>query len=378
MKIMAVICEYNPFHKGHEYQLKKHREALSADGIICLMSGNFVQRGAPAVFGKWSRAETAVRHGADLVLELPVVYAAQSAMRFARGAVTLLDALGCVDVLSFGSECGDLDKLKQVMDVISTPTFAHLVIYEMQQGNGFAASRSHVLKKHYPALDESLIQSPNNILALEYLCALENIKSNIVPKTLLRNHEFASASQIREKMEQNMDVSAFVPWINPDAKHYDKNAFDQIVSYHFRKETAASLRNIADVAEGLENRFLNLAKTTYGFDALADAVKSKRYTRTRICRMIVNTILGITDQDTEMSPQYARVLAFNETGTKILNKMASASHLPIITKTADAEKENADLLYMLKKDVLASDIYALLTDRKLSGSDYTTSPIYVK
>lgn len=378
MKIMGIICEYNPFHKGHEFQLKTHKNELSADGVICLMSGNFVQRGAPAIYDKWTRAKTAILNGADLVLELPVVYSSQSAMRFAYGSVSVLNALGCVNYLSFGSECGDINKLFEAQEIVFSKVFKNLVSEEMKNGLSYPAARSEVLKKHYHDIDCDLISRPNNILALEYLNSLKILKSKIEPKTLTRNFDFISASEIREKISNNEDISPYVPQ-KSDGKAYDKNAFDTIVSYHFRKETAENLKTIADVAEGLENRFIKCSNSTFGFDDLSEAVKTKRYTKTRIDRIIINALLGITDSDTEKPPRYARVLAFNDTGAKIINEIKENSSVPVITKLTDfVNSENSDLVKMLEKDILATDIYSLLTCEKSGGKDFTTSPLYIK
>ncbi|MBR4890004.1 MAG: nucleotidyltransferase [Clostridia bacterium] len=380
MNILGVICEYNPFHKGHEYQLKTHKKELKADGVVCLMSGNFVQRGAPAVFDKWTRAKTAVLCGADLVLELPVVYSAQSANRFAFGAVSLLDSLGCIDYLSFGSECGDLDKLKELSSVMSSHEFEKYVLEELKTGVSYPKARTNALAFHYPEFDETLTETPNNILALEYIASLEKLKSEILPVTLKRNNEFLSASSIREKMESSEDIREFVPENADflDLPVYDKTAFDSMVSYKFRSETKDSLAKISDVSEGLNNRFLNIAKSTFGADELSSEVKTKRYTKTRIDRIIINTLLGITDEDTTLVPQYARVLAFNDKGTEILNKMGKTSRIPIITKTASANPSTSEFKRMFEKDILATDIYALLTENKNASRDFTTSPIYVK
>jgi len=380
LNILGVICEYNPFHKGHEYQLRTHKKELKADGVVCLMSGNFVQRGAPAVFDKWTRAKTAILCGADLVLELPVVYSAQSANRFAYGSVSLLDSLGCIDYLSFGSECGDLEKLRKLSSVMQSPEFEKYVLEELKTGVSYPKARTNALASHFPEFDKSLTETPNNILALEYIAALEKLKSKITPVTLQRNNEFLSASSIREKMEMNEDIHEFVPE-NADyleLSAYDRTAFDSIVSYRFRSETKDSLAKIADVSEGLNNRFINALKNTFGADELSDKVKTKRYTKTRIDRIIINTLLGITDEDTKIPPQYARVLAFNDKGTEILNKMGKTSRIPVITKTANAKADTPEFMRMFEKDILATDIYALLTENKKASRDFTTSPIYVK
>ena len=375
MKVMAVICEYNPFHNGHKYQLTEHKKILGADAVICLMSGSFVQRGAPAIYDKWTRAKDTVENGADLVLELPVVYSAQSSQRFATGAVLFLDSLEVVDFLSFGSECGDIELLKECADVIKSPEFNVLLEEKLKSGLSYPAARSDVLKDHFPHLDESLISSPNNILSIEYINALEKISSKIEPKTIKRNSEFASASDIRSRLNKGEDISSLVP--TKTRNSYDIKAFDSIVLYHFRKESPKTLQSICDMAEGLHNKFKKASQTATTVSELAEAVKSKRYTRTRIDRIIVNSLLGICDRHTELKPQYARVLAFNSTGQEVLSKIKKASSIPVITKVADAKPDNEDFKLMLEKDLLSTDIYSILTSKK-AGLDFLNSPIKVK
>lgn len=379
MKLLAVICEYNPLHNGHAYHLKSQRERFGADGVVCLMSGSFMQRGTPAIFDKWSRAKAAVVSGADLVLELPVVYSAQSAMRFAHGAVSLLDALGCIDYLSFGSESGDIEKLKKAAGVISSETFSAYMKTETKKGVSYPAARTNILEKGFPTLNTKLVSSPNNILAIEYLRALKSLESTMVPVTHERQMDFLSASVIREKIFNQENIDDAVP---KSAKAcfgtpFDREAYDRIVSYHFRKQTPEALRSISDIAEGLEYRFIKAAKESYGANELAEKVKSKRYTRTRVDRMIANSLLGITDEDTTLPPQYAHVLAFNRCGTKILKEIGKTSQIPIITKMADAKPDTPKYRRMLELDLLATDIYALLTEDKRAGQDFKTSPIYV-
>ncbi len=375
MNILGIICEYNPLHNGHLYQLQSEKVRHKADGVVCLMSGNFVQRGAPAMYDKWSRAKAAVLCGADLVLELPVVYSAQSAMRFAFGAVSLLNHLGCINHLSFGSECGDLKALLCAADVVLNPQFADLVKEKQKSGISYPTARSAALCELFPDLDESLLHAPNNTLAVEYLCALRRLNSSISPVTLKRNTEHLSASLIREKIRAGKNCSQDIPQKARDCfgTPYDAQAFDYMVSAHFRRETPETLRKICDVAEGLEYRFIRAAKETFGANDLVEQVMTKRYTKTRIQRIIVNALLGITDSDTQKPPEYARVLALNDRGAKILKKISQTSEIPVITKLADAV-----MVPMLQKDILATDLYALLTPNKQAGQDFTTSPIYIK
>ncbi len=374
MKTMAVICEYNPFHNGHKYQLTEHKKELGADSVICLMSGSFVQRGAPAIYDKWTRARDAVSNGADLVIELPVVYSAQSAQRFAAGAVKLLDKLGVVDYLSFGSECGDIDALKCAADVINSVEFKTLLEEQLKTGLSYPAARAQILRDHYSNIDERLISSPNNILSLEYINALAELNSSIEPKTLLRNFDFASASEIRDKIHNNENVDGLVP--TEVRTTYDTKAYDNLVLYYFRKERLEALQQICDIAEGLENKFKKASQTSTTCEELAESVKSKRYTRTRIDRICVNSLLGIKDYHTVLNPRYARILAFNSRGQELLAKMKKVSEIPIITKVADAKPDTEEYKIMLEKDLLATDIYSILTN-KPAGLDFKTSPVRI-
>ncbi len=371
MKTMAVICEYNPFHNGHKYQLKEHKKELMADAVICLMSGSFVQRGAPAVYDKWTRAVDAIENGADLVLELPVVYSAQSAQRFAQGAVKLLDKLGVVDYLSFGSECGNIEELIKCADIIDSDDFNMHIQKKIKSGLSYPLARTEVLLENYPHIDKRLIDSPNNILSIEYLNALKNINSKIIPKTIKRNFDFLSASTIREKLSKGENVDELIP--GQIHKIYDRKTFDSLVLYNFRKASLEALHQICDMSEGLEYKFKKALQSAPSCDDLANTVKSKRYTRTRIDRIIANSLLEITDKHTKSEPQYARVLAFNSTGQKLLSAMKKTSSIPVITKVADAKPDNDQFKEMLEKDILATDIYSIITNNDL-GLDFKTSP----
>jgi len=375
MKIMAVICEYNPFHNGHKYQLQKHKEELAADGVICLMSGSFVQRGAPAIYDKWTRASDAVLNGADLVLELPVVYSCQSAQRFATGAVKILDKLGVVDYLSFGSECGDIELLKECAEIVNSDEFNTLLSEKIKSGLNYPQARTEVFCEHFPAIDETLVDSPNNILAIEYINALKNIDSKIEPKTIKRNPDFVSASEIRKKIADDEDVSSLIP--TKVRKMYDQKIFDSLVLYHFTKESLETLHQICDMSEGLEYKFKKALQISRTCDELADTVKSKRYTRTRIDRIMANSLLDIHDEHTKSEPQYARVLAFNDNGQELLAMMKKTSLIPIITKLADAKPDNPDFEEMLKKDILSTDIFSVITNIE-QGLDFKKSPIVLK
>ncbi len=388
MSIVAIICEYNPFHNGHKFQIDMQKKITENDGVIAVMSGNFVQRGAPAICDKWKRAKMALSGGADLVIELPLVFATQSAERFARGGVRLIDKLGIVDYLCFGSECDDIKKLKAVAEHIVSDDVDAKTAELLKNGMSYPAARAKAANDDF----SEILAEPNNILAVEYIKALNEIKSSIIPTLVKRegcNHddktpqnEFASASYIRSCIKEDKDFKKFVPKstyeILKEADIFKSNtALDNIITYLLRTYTPKDLNNISDMAEGLEHRFIEAAKTYSTFDDISQFVKTKRYTKTRIDRILINILLGITKGDIDAEPQYVRVLGFNEKGRELLGEIKKKSSLPIITNTKDARISDKGEK-MLKKDIYATDIYSALCNGKISGLDYLTSPIIIK
>ena len=220
MKTMAIICEYNPFHNGHAYQISQHRSCCGVDCVIAVMSGNFVQRGAPAQCDKWTRAKMALMGGCDLVLELPTLFAVQSAERFARGAVEMIDAMGFVDFLSFGSECGDIAALTRAAQVLLEPDFQAQVAKRMKSGTSYPAARAAALSDALGGNCANLLAQPNNLLAIEYLKNLLRLNSKTVPITLRRtagHHQsiaengFCSASHLRERITDGDEIDGLIP-----------------------------------------------------------------------------------------------------------------------------------------------------------------------
>ena len=381
MSNIAIICEYNPFHNGHKFQIETHKKKLSADGVICIMSGNFVQRGAPAVCDKWKRAEMALSGGADLVIELPAVFATQSAERFGYGAVLLADKLGVVDYLSFGCECDDLSLLKRSAKSVCDEDVKRKTAELLKSGISYPVARKEAAGEEFgKVLDE-----PNNILAIEYLKALSKIDSKIIPAPLKREGcahdseetegEFASASYLRNCVLNEMSVTEFMPEACADILKKadvfkDKKALDSIITYLLRTKSAQELSQISDMAEGLENRFIEAAKMFSSFDEISEFVKTKRYTKTRIDRILINILLSITKEDIKKEPCYVRVLGFNEKGREILSAIKKKADIPIITKVKDAHLSPVGE-QMLKKDIYATDIYSLILSNGKSGLDFT-------
>lgn len=388
MSNIAIICEYNPFHNGHKFQLESQKKALGADGAICVMSGNFVQRGAPALCDKWKRAKMALLGGADLVVELPTVFATQSAERFAYGGVKLADSLGVVDFLSFGSECEDLDLLKKAAKAVCDNSVNEKIAELLKSGMSYPAARAEAAGKEF----SQVLSEPNNILGVEYIKALNKIRSSITPVPIARegcaHHadkpegKFASASYLRECIEIGSDFENYLPEksveiLKEDNVFNNKKVLDNLITYLLRTLSIQELSKISDMAEGLEYRFVEAAKSCCSFDEIAEFVKTKRYTKTRIDRILINILLSIKKDDIEQEPCYIRVLGFNEKGKEILSDIKKKSELPIITKVADADLSVVGE-QMLQKDIYATDIYSLILSNGKSGLDFTTSPIIVK
>ncbi len=376
MNIFGLIAEFNPFHNGHKYilsEIKKH-----SDATVVIMSGNAVQRGDIAITDKHTRTRAALLHGADLVLELPAIYALNTAQKFAYGAISTLNATGVVSHLAFGSESGKLDELKMA---------AHLLEDEPEEvsehirsltasGLSYPAARS---KAYEGLIDADILSKPNNILAVEYLRALIYTGSSIKPFTIERTNDFhsteitgsvISATAARELINSGKDISAYVPESEFDV--YSVSALDNVLTYLLRTISPVELAKINDVSEGLENRIISAAKAHSGFDAIAAAVKSKRYTMSRIRRILLSTVTGLTGELCSLPPSYIRVLGMNSTGREVLKMMKKTSSLPIITKTADF---NSDPIFEAEIRVTEAAALCKTASPAPAGREYTQSPV---
>ena len=412
MKVCGIIAEYNPFHNGHKFQIEKVKEEIKADAVVAVMSGNFIQRGLPALFDKWTRTKMALLNGVDLVIELPTYYAISSAEYFATGGVGLLNSLGIVTDMCFGATTTDIDTLKRIANVLflEPEGFKKLLHSDLKRGASFPVARSNALKnflkKEYDSkyIADILLDS-NNILAIEYLKALQYLNSNINPVAIKRKggsynsleviDNICSATAIREKLLKN-DVESLgdlMPKtcyeildkeiINGKAPMSIKN-FEKEILYGFRKATVSELSSLSDVTEGLENTLKKCSNEKFTLDEFIDAVKSKRYTKTRIQRLALNSLLDINKLDIEgykHNLQYIRVLGFTKQGEKLLSKIYNNANLPIVTNIAKFMKvANSSQKKMIEKDILASNIYTLGYDvstyRKVN-LDYTTPIISI-
>ena len=370
---VGIVAEYNPFHNGHKYQIEQAKKLTGADTVVVVMSGNFVQRGEPAICNKWARAEMALKCGADLVIELPVYYAVRSAEYFAEGAIKILNSLN-VDCVAFGAETDDIGKLCETAEILKNEADKSDVVKEyISQGLSYPTA----ISKAFPECAD-ILETPNNLLAIEYIKA--GAKNPIAIKRKGVDHdggavgEVASASYIRENLgeaDKYMPKVAYEILKSEIDKGFcqpDNNKLSDIILAKLRGETPEALNKICDVSEGIENRIISAAKTAINLDELYDAVKTKRFTHARIRRIIMNYALGITKDFERCEPQYVRVLASNKKGFAVIKECM----LPVITKTAGFENP------MFEKEVYATDVYSLLfdnADARRGGKDFTTSPI---
>ena len=338
MEIVGIICEYNPLHLGHKKQLDHIRKTLGPDcGIVCLMSGNFVQRGAPAITDKMRRAEAAVRCGADLVLELPVTYALSSAEGFAAGGVRILSPF--CNTLCFGAEIADESKLIATAQALLAPEFSQALRQQLDLGLSFPAARQAALE--VLGLDASLLQTPNNILGIEYCKAILAQNSAMKPMVIHRpgsyhdnapDPENPSATALRILMESRENWQAYVP--QEAATCFEGTPLHSLVKgekailYRLRTMTDAEFEALPYGSEGLWRKFMHAAREKATLEEILTAVKSKRYTRTRLDRMCLCAFLGITAEMLNAPAPYTRVLALNDRGREILKLARETGTFP--------------------------------------------------
>lgn len=402
---IGIVAEYNPFHNGHAYHLAAAKKVVGDTPVIAVMSGNFVQRGIPALTDKWSRAEIAVKNGVDLVLELPTIFACRSAEHFARGAVKIIESTGCVTHLSFGCETADISLLEQAAQIAIDNSSDTQI--ELAKGLSYAAAMGIALSRNNPILAK-VVEQPNNILAIEYLKQINILKTELVPvpvsrifamyndKEIISN--VASATAIRhEFLEYGLNkaianaVSAptfsKLTQLNIEKRlgHRQEN-LDLLLSFLLKQISPAYIAKCSECSEGLENKIAKAANTSSWSEAVA-LIKSKRYPETRINRLLLQILLS--SQETTFreaisdEPSYLRVLAFNDRGRQLLKRMRSTATLPILTKLgrnvfASENQHNKNFISSLKIDLAATTLFSLLQENHLSyPADFKTSPFYL-
>ena len=407
-KVVGIIAEYNPFHNGHSYHIQNTKAQTGADFVVAVMTGNFTQRGNTSVINKWEKAKMALNGDADLVIELPTIYSVSSAENFANGAVKILNELGIVDTISFGMEADDVSTLNNIANVLvnEPPEYKTILEHELGKGNSFPKARENALMMYLNDIKRyaNVVKGSNNILAIEYLKALKKQKSSIVPFGVKREKvyynstkiidEYASATGIRNLLLHNQleEVRKVMP-----SKSYsillnnlrqgtyvlDIIAYNDEIIYKLRSMTVKQIANLPDVSEGLEYLIKEVSNKTNNLIELINGIKSKRYTQTRIQRILLYALLGITKKDMEMSKKitpYIRVLGCSEKGKILLSQINSKAKVITSLKKYEVSNKNKRfcigkqkaLNRMLEIDKTATDIYTIgyKKDSK-AGLDYT-------
>lgn len=401
-KVLGIIAEYNPFHNGHLLHLTKSKEETGAEYSICIMSGNFVQRGNTSIVNKWVKAEMALKSGIDLVLELPTVYSISSAENFAEGAIKLLNSLKIVDTVSFGSENSDIDILNRISGILyeEPKQYVEFLNEELKKGLSFPKARENAVllylndKKYF-----NILNQPNNTLAIEYLKALKKYKSHIMPIAIKREKafynsncivdEYASATAIRNMIVNNQfnDIRKVMPRLAYDLlmqeienNQYviDISKFEKEILYSIRRLSTADLKKFPEVNEGLENAIKNAANSCNTLAELINIIKTKRYTQTRIQRILLYILLNITKKDMYISRKtvpYARILGYSQKGKALISEIYKANpKIALITSVKNFfdSSNNKTYKHMLNKDVLATNIYTLAyKNDSVANLDYT-------
>ena len=397
MSVIGIVGEYNPFHYGHKHHIAETKRLLGEDcPVVCAMSGDFIQRGEAAVYSKFARAEAAVRSGVDLVLELPPAWALSSAEGFARGAVGLLGSIGVVTHLSFGSECGEVEPLETLAEILLDPLIGADIRRELeaQEGIPFAAARQRAVAKRAGELSGQL-ETPNNILAVEYIKAVYEQGLSIKPVTVQRfgsGHDkmsesgHKSAAEIRRALANGADISASVPGSAYEIyRREDKLGRGPVLMENLESAMISRLRMLPDSAfaalpdagEGLNNRLARAAREESGLDAVIAAAKSKRYALSRIRRMVMCAVLGISADMSRETPPYARVLAANARGCALLRDMEGKARIPVITKPAAVKELGAECREVFDRSSSAHDLNVLgysAKEERRGGADWRTSP----
>ncbi|MCL2616780.1 MAG: nucleotidyltransferase [Defluviitaleaceae bacterium] len=381
MKIVGVITEYNPFHNGHLYHLEQAKFCTGADYAIAVMSGNFVQRGEPAIIGKNQRTMMALKAGADIVVELPLMYALSSAGYFAHGAVSLLHRLGVVDAIAFGAEA-PMEQLQAASALLreESPYFKAALVSGLERGLSYPDARSRAFNNIEGAPD--ILHGPNNILGVEYINSLARLGSDItavaiertVPHIGGRDGSFASASEIRKRLlaGNTKEAVSYMPAFSANilasagALHRLANLSDAF-HYRVRSSTPQQLSEIAEISEGLENRIISATREHISLNDIITHVKTKRYTLSKIKRCFLNIILNIRKETfaraQQYGPPYARVLGFRRSSQHLLGHIQAHTSIPLITNLKNISGLDAYTQQILEAELTSTDIYALSADK---------------
>lgn len=394
MEIAGIVVEYNPYHNGHRY-LTESLRSQGATHIVAVMSGHLVQRAEPAFFSKWARAEAALKNGVDLVLELPSVYASASAERFAGAAVSLLAGTGCVDVLGFGSECGDAVGLQAAARACLDNAVEPLIREELRHGVSYPTARMRAVRRLTGDDAAGLLSSPNNTLAVEYLKAVFRLRSDMKVFTVKRagaEHDsaesrngYASASAIRSMFRKSAEEAVpFVPSSAWEIYHRElengmapssMKRLERAALYRLRTMSLSELERLPDVSEGLGSRLSRAARNAGTLEELFDSAKTKRYAHSRLRRIALCALLGVEKSDFT-PPPYLRILGMNARGREIAARMKQTAQLPYGTSFAALAKAGPRIAEL---ELRAGELFSLGLARPLVyGQDFTHPPVLLE
>ena len=399
-KVVGIIAEYNPFHNGHVYHIQNTKERTGADFVVAVMTGNFTQRGNTSVVDKWEKTKMAINGGIDLIIELPTIYSISSAENFANGAVKILDELGFVDTISFGMEADDISDLNNIANVLYTEPaqYSTILKYELQKGYSYPKARENAVMMYLNDIKRygNILNGSNNILSIEYLKALKKIKSSIIPIGIKREKvyynstkiidEYASATGIRSLLLRNQieEIRKVVPTtsfsillnsLREGRNVLDLTAYSSEILYKLRTMSVQNIANLPDVSEGLENLIKEVSNKTNNLIELINGIKSKRYTQTRIQRILLYALLGITKKDMEMSKKimpYVRILGCSNNGKILLSQINKRVKVITSLKKFENINKNKKIKRLLEIDKLATNIYTLGYKKNSKANlDYT-------
>lgn len=396
-KAVGIIAEYNPFHNGHAYQIEKAKELTQADYAVIIMSGDFVQRGTPAILPKHDRTKMALLGGADIVLELPSYYACSSAEFFAKGAVGILNALSCIDFLCFGSESGDISQCLSLARILSEEpaVYQKTLKQYLKKGISFPAARKAALLEYSKNcscdFDADFLETPNNILGIEYCKALLSLNSSITPVTVERkgnayhetdlSHPLSSASAIRKSLLNSKEdlkliqdtlyhtlpvsVLNYMHKILLSEPLITEDDFSLLLKYQLMQNSSETLCQYADISPELAKRIYNHLNSFMSFSQFAERLKTKELTHTRINRALLHTLLGITDSMPALFPAYVRLLGFRKESSSFLRVLQDNTEIPVITKAADYKKAlTPAAASAFEKDLFTSNLYESVKSTK--------------
>lgn len=404
MNVLAIIAEYNPMHNGHVFQINEAKKITNADFVITCMGGNFTQRGNTSIVSKFEKTKMALLNGSDIVIELPTIYSVSSSENFAYGAIKILKELNFVTHISFGIEEENIQKLQDIAELLQNEPLGYCKILKEQLdlGVSYPEARAKAVSIYLNNIEyETIMHGSNNILAIEYLKQMKKQKANFVPIGIKRNkvsynstkiiEDYASSSAIRKFIYNNellqiksvMPKSAYEILINNiknGTYNIDLNNYAKIIIYKLRTMSLKQISNLPDVNEGIENLIKSSADKTNNISELIKLVKSKRYTQTRIQRILIYALLNITKQDMKISKKtspYIRVLGCTKKGQKLLKEIPQ-NRLITSLKKYEQNKLNKNITRMLEIDKSATNIYTIpYTGNSTANSDYTNRFIII-